>query len=133
MNLAELVAEICAETATSCEAAGLQFTSSTEVTTHPLDLDLPVHLQRMFRELTSNAIKHARATNLHFTASTQDGLLKTTLSDDGVGWSDDQDNADALSKGLKSLRRRAAQHGARIDWKSAPGEGTTVNIEVPLP
>ena len=84
LNLVELLDEICAETHASCQAAEIRFSSTVTVAPHPVELDLPVHLQRMVRELTSNCIKHARASALQLTARTDDGRLLLSLADNGI-------------------------------------------------
>jgi signal transduction histidine kinase len=132
LNLNDLLTEISAETQSACEAAGLTFHSTIDVGPVRLDLDLTVHLQRMIRELTSNCIKHARATELTLTATTGQGLLLLSLQDDGIGLPAGTDAGSPLGKGLSSLHKRAARHGATIEWSGAAGQGTTVDIQVPL-
>lgn len=130
LELSELLAEICTETAASCQAAGIDFEQQLSVDQHTVNLDLPTHLQRMIKELTTNSIKHAQATVIQLTARTEHDVLHLTFCDDGSGISADTNLPPG--KGLLSLRRRALQHGATIDWQPANTKGTMVTLKVPL-
>lgn len=130
MDLTMLMEEIRQELQASCEAAGLEFQANIDVRPISMTHELPVHLQRMVRELTSNCIKHAQATGLIFTAIDDEDHLLITIRDDGIGLPANAQNG--TGKGLTSMRRRANKHGATIDWTAAPDQGTTVNLKVPL-
>jgi signal transduction histidine kinase len=82
-------------------------------------------------EALQNAAKHAgpgAQASVEFTAS--DGALQFKVGDDGVGF--DQ-RAVRHGYGLINLRDRVEALGGRIEVVSAPGAGTTVRGEIPLP
>jgi signal transduction histidine kinase len=57
--------------------------------------------------------------------------LKLSLSDDGVGL--DTSAVDASSgHGIRNMRRVAEELGGSLDISSAPGEGTTITLSLPL-
>lgn len=82
------------------------------------------------QEALNNALKHARAGKIEVTLAQTAGGVTLTIADDGVGL----DTADANHKGglgLRGMQERAAQLGWRFTLRSAPGQGTTIHVEVP--
>ena len=86
---------------------------------------------RIAQEALQNAAKHAEATTVtvSLTASTE-GAVSLVVSDDGKGF-DPSTSQGAASFGLAGMRERAALLGAEIDVRSAPGQGTTVEVRLP--
>ncbi|MGH9179466.1 MAG: GAF domain-containing sensor histidine kinase [Acidimicrobiales bacterium] len=99
---------------------------------------LPPHVEtalfRIAQEALQNVAKHAGATSVHIGLATGDGLARLVVADDGRGFEVERAREarrpDAF--GLVGMQERAALAGARVNVVSAPGEGTTVTVEVPL-
>jgi signal transduction histidine kinase len=94
---------------------------------------LPVDRQRdlilMFKEALHNIIRHAAATAVEIRLVQSNGQLSVTLHDNGRGF----DPAAATEgMGLTNLRRRAAKHGGSVRIDSAPAQGTTLTISLPV-
>lgn len=92
-----------------------------------------VALFRMFQELLSNVRHHAEAEQVRAAvAYTQDGHALTLLvADDGVGF--DAAGYDLQrSHGLRRIAERAAFLGGSMRIASAPGQGTSVHVTLPL-
>ena len=92
---------------------------------------LPQHaiaLQRMMFELTTNAIRHARARTVTIATGDSEGGLQLQFDDDGCGF-----DAEGMERGhgLDSIARRAAEMGGRADISSRPGAGTRWRIALP--
>ncbi len=87
------------------------------------------------RELMTNTTRHARARAAEVVVRRQDQGVALTVRDDGGGI--DRDRArDALLHGhigLASCAERAEALGGRLDVASAPGEGTRVEVWLPVP
>ena len=60
-----------------------------------------------------------------------DGELVLTISDDGDGFSDN-DGHSAGSFGLIGMEERARLIGAELRLDSTPGQGTRVEVRLPL-
>jgi signal transduction histidine kinase len=91
------------------------------------------HLLRIAQEAITNAVRHASATNITVRLDYQPEAVCLTISDDGVGFQPD----DVLEKsighfGLRGLRGRAKKIGGILAIKSLLGEGTLIEIKVPL-
>jgi signal transduction histidine kinase len=92
-------------------------------------LSLPVRRNVLLvgLEALHNAARHADARHvvLHLKPEGQGWLL--TLSDDGTGLPARHSDS-ARGRGLRAMRRRAAEIGGSIDWISRQGHGTTVRL-----
>ncbi len=90
---------------------------------------------RIFQEMLSNVARHAQARSVRIRLYV-DGppapVLHLEVSDDGIGAA-----RGALdhprSYGVLGMRERAAHFGGRLSITSAPGRGTKVRLEMPLP
>lgn len=95
-------------------------------------------LFRIVQEALGNAVKHAQASEADVRLRVEPDRLVVTVRDDGVGFDPTapvQPSTDASSggQGLRSMRERAATAGLTLTITSAPGAGTTVQAEAPLP
>jgi len=71
------------------------------------------------------------------TLSYMDDLVVLDVQDDGVGMADQPAGADALRLdaggfGLVAMRERVAQLGGALLVESAPQQGTTVVVQIPV-
>jgi signal transduction histidine kinase len=98
-----------------------------DVAPSTLDAHQQETLVRIVREAVTNAIRHGRAS--HISVQFTDGphpLLR--VHDDGTGFDTVTVAARSAGFGLVSMRERAATLGASLAVRSAPGEGTTVEV-----
>ncbi|WP_353186266.1 sensor histidine kinase [Parapedobacter lycopersici] len=126
MGLESALADLCNymdTPATAVKFQGIGLRSS-----YPKPVLIGVY--RMVQELLNNAIKHAHATQIIVQCSDSDGCLFLTVEDDGVGFNIQLLVAKGL--GLKNIEDRVALLQGRMEIDSKPGEGTTVNIEIPV-
>src|SRR5438093_734864 len=85
---------------------------------------------QLAREALSNVGRHAEATTcrLSLIRTTDRALLE--VDDDGRGFDTTAQNGPG--QGLRNLRDRAASLGGELSIQSAPGEGTTVRVSIPI-
>jgi signal transduction histidine kinase len=105
----------------------------------PLPVELGINLDGRFpervevaayyvvAEALTNAAKHARPTAIWVAADVVDGRLRLTVRDDGIGGADP-----ANGSGLTGLTDRVEALGGTITVHSPPGEGTTLQVWLPL-
>ncbi len=118
-----------------CEA--LAYRTSTQVKTEfgPLpgdDLFQPGAQEAIFRiaqEALSNVARHARAQNVRLALHQDDQHIALVVSDDGQGF--DPTTAPA-GMGLGNIEQRASALQGRVTITSAPGQGTTLSVCLPL-
>jgi signal transduction histidine kinase len=85
---------------------------------------------RITQEALANIRRHARATHVVLLLEAVDATVTLTIRDDGIGF-DPERRSDARL-GLLGMRERAAGIGGRLLIASAPDEGTTVALTLPL-
>ena len=102
-------------------------------------LDLPpliaFQLLRVIQEALANVRKHAQAHHVWITfAQPEQRQLRMTIRDDGQGF--DQEAVGATvgkrSFGLASMRERAESLEGALAVESRPGEGTQIEMTIPL-
>lgn len=87
-------------------------------------------LYSIAREALNNILKHSQATEVKITLSKMDGNILFEIQDNGVG-------LDALQAGshsglgIKGMKERADQIGAKLTLQNIPERGTLLKIEVP--
>jgi signal transduction histidine kinase len=105
----------------------------------PQHLDVPLETAalvfRTAQEALLNVAKHARARTVEVTVSELPGHLVLEVADDGAGFdlAATRRTPRCSSLGLSLLADLAAADGARLDVRTAPGAGTTLRLETPLP
>jgi signal transduction histidine kinase len=96
-----------------------------------LDGRLPDHVEvaayYVVAEALTNTAKHARPTAIWVAADVVDGRLRLIVRDDGIGGADP-----ANGSGLTGLTDRVEALGGTITVHSPPGEGTTLQVWLPL-
>ena len=96
----------------------------------PVSLPVKEALYRITQEALNNVVKHARAKHVTVEMTCDPDLLGITVRDDGTGFDPRQTYPDHL--GLQTMRERVEQLGGTLSLNSAPGQGTTVEAQIPL-
>ena len=88
---------------------------------------------RVAREALRNVAEHAEATTVRVAVKRHDGTVMLTVADDGRGFDGTRraERADEGHLGLTLLEDLVAEAGGTLAVRSAPGAGTTVELEVP--
>jgi signal transduction histidine kinase len=94
-----------------------------------LPLTTKRHLIMYFKEVVHNCAQHAGATRVQIRISAGEQLC-IVFSDNGCGF---EPAAQSAGWGLDSLKKRAEELGGKATIDSRPGEGTVVELQVPLP
>ena len=85
---------------------------------------------RIMREALVNARKHAHASNVTLRMNHADAVCVLTLTDDGVGCASLEHVPGHL--GMATMRARANAEGGRLRFDSSPGQGTVVELSLPM-
>jgi PAS domain S-box-containing protein len=113
----------------------LQIDSSAEPLCEPNRLPPAVGVQliRIVQEALANVRKHAGSPDkIGVNLRVETGQLRLAIADNGAGFDPDAIGAEREHFGLKVMRQRADRVGGRLAVQSAPGEGTRVEVCVPL-
>ena len=88
----------------------------------------------IIRELVVNAVRHGHATTLNVAGTLHGGRLLFSVADDGCGF--DPATRPGMEQGhfgLEGVMERVKALDGTADIASAPGRGTRVSIDIPLP
>jgi signal transduction histidine kinase/ligand-binding sensor domain-containing protein len=95
-----------------------------------------VMLYRILQEALSNMIKHADAAEVQITVGRQGRHIRMVVQDDGRGFDAEEllhpDNS-SRGLGLTGFQERTKLLGGHFHCDSAPGCGTTLTFEIPIP
>lgn len=86
---------------------------------------------RVAQEALHNALRHSGAEQVDVTLARRDGGVVLRVTDDGSGFDPQQTRRAGRHLGLVSMRDRAGGVGGALTVESAPGKGTTIEMEVP--
>ncbi len=115
------------------EEAGVTARAMVTGTRHPLAPDTEAAILRTAQEGLANIRKHAQASDVVLTLSyLADGVI-LDIRDDGRGFDPGAvgERRDGTGLGLLGMRARLAEAGGTLTVESAPGEGTTLVVELP--
>jgi signal transduction histidine kinase len=119
--------------------SGISASVSTTGTPCPLPSKVEAMLFRVAQEALNNARKHARgARRVALTLSYMGETVTLDVRDDGAGFEPAREfgktrrNRESGGFGLKGMRERVEGVGGFLSVESAPGEGTTLTVELPV-
>jgi signal transduction histidine kinase len=83
------------------------------------------------QEALTNVARHAQATQVQVILATDETSFTLEVTDNGRGIQD-EDLQNLKSLGLLGMRERAGQLNGTVETRGAPGQGTTVELTLPL-
>lgn len=90
-------------------------------------------LVRIIQEALTNVRKHARANQVQVILEVDGSRARVIIQDDGAGFDPALlHTAPGQKYGLAFISERAAEVGGSVTLQSAPGQGTSVVVEVPV-
>jgi two-component system NarL family sensor kinase len=96
----------------------------------PLPVRVEVGLYRIAQEALANVLRHAEAHSATIQLAATPEEVRLTVTDDGRGFDPSETGADRY--GLVGLAERARLLGGRLDLQSRPGEGSRIDVVIPL-
>lgn len=111
------------------QTEALQITVNAVGITQRVENSKEIQLFRIIQELLTNVIKHAKASEVTVQFTEDEDELIIMVEDNGIGF-DPEKNYDGM--GLNNIRQRVSRTGGQLNIDSAPGNGTTVIINVPM-
>jgi two-component system sensor histidine kinase UhpB len=94
-----------------------------------LEPEVEIDVYRIVQEAVGNAARHSHARRIWIAAHIVDDTVRLVVGDDGVGF---DDAARDRGLGLDGMQERASIHGLEVAVRSKRGEGTRVEIVVPI-
>jgi signal transduction histidine kinase len=88
-----------------------------------------MHIYRICQEALQNIHKYANAKNCEITFANQDNQLQIKIKDNGAGF-DSEKSASGI--GIKNMNSRVQSINGKINIESKIGEGTLLNLLIPI-
>ena len=95
---------------------------------HILDPNTDIILYRMIQEIVNNIIKHASASSINVSITSDQDITTVRISDNGIGFDTGLLNYERPGIGLHNIANRAKMINATVDVKSEPGNGTIITL-----
>lgn len=117
------------------QAAGLDVVWNVETLPllNTLQPQMVLQIQRLLLEAFTNVLRHSNAGRIEVSASVGGDPPRMLLAveDNGVGFDSTLDRAQGV--GMGSMRARAKAIGADLAVRAAPGQGTRIELAIPVP
>jgi signal transduction histidine kinase len=117
------IQEFQARTGIRCRCRGLRQGAG-------LDAEPSLAVFRIFQEILTNVVRHAKATTLEVTVGADHDWFTLRVSDNGKGF-DPKLLSASRALGLLGMRERAGVHGGTVEWSGRRSGGTTVTVRLP--
>lgn len=127
-GVARVVADVAAQAALVSSGLELAFASSGRERALPAPVEQA--LVMVTRSLLANVVQHARASRCQVSLSWFDDEVCLDVVDDGVGFTPGDGRPDSF--GLRAVRERVARLDGDVEVDTAPGDGTAVQVRLPL-
>ncbi|MEP6664390.1 MAG: triple tyrosine motif-containing protein, partial [Verrucomicrobiota bacterium] len=129
-RLSDMVARMGETAKAMLPATPYIFEQSGDFSSARLPLDFRRNVMPIFKEALHNTNKHAHASQITIQVSCTNHYFQFTIRDNGQGF---DMKSTPLGNGLKNFQRRAKEMNAKLDLKSAPGEGTSITLTAKTP
>jgi signal transduction histidine kinase len=126
--IAHFASELFEGTATRC-----RLDLPHDLPARPLPPDVRHNIFLIVKEALTNALKHASAREVNVQAKVASGALEISIQDDGKGFTPPAPKVEGKRHGLENMRQRAETIGGVLTWQFPPGNGTCLQLTVPLP
>jgi signal transduction histidine kinase len=100
--------------------------------THRLPLEVETAAYRIIQEALTNVARHAGVSQVVVQVRVSEEALTLFVVDEGAGFDAEQATEATFTMGLAGMRERADLLGGTLRISSAPGEGTTIEAELPV-
>jgi len=95
-----------------------------------VDNFLEFNIYRIVQEALNNILKHSQATRVLIECNRVVDTLLVNVEDNGVGFVNDETKREGL--GLQNISNRVKMMNGNLNIRTAPNEGTVVEINVPI-
>jgi ligand-binding sensor domain-containing protein/signal transduction histidine kinase len=114
-----------------CEAKGIRLDVDIDKDIETLRLDPGVMrtLLLIAKEALNNSARHSGCKYVRVGIKAGSGEMRFLFADDGCGFASDRKSS---GHGLENMRLRAGKLGGGFNLRSSPGDGTVIEISVPL-
>jgi signal transduction histidine kinase len=119
------------------QVSGMKITTELEALDGALLRETELSLYRIAQEALNNVVKHSEATEARVVLKHETTGVRLTITDNGKGFdlhhptATEQNNSGKSGFGLNGIAERVRLLGGILHFRSAPGQGTTVETLLP--
>jgi PAS domain S-box-containing protein len=113
------------------EKTGVRCSMSSMIDDEGIDVARATAAFRVLQEALTNVARHAQATSVRVRLWTDGPQLRLEIRDNGRGI-EASTIGESTSLGLLGMTERVLSFGGSVDIRGAGGEGTTVDVSIPL-
>jgi two-component system nitrate/nitrite sensor histidine kinase NarX len=113
---------------------GVQVELELEIQHEPplvLPHDEATQVLRVLGESLQNVARHARARSVRVGLAREGDQVRLSVEDDGCGFDPERDGRGPGGFGLSIMRARASRLGGTLEVRTAPGQGTCLELRWP--
>jgi signal transduction histidine kinase len=115
------------------DASGIEFRVELDDIDRALPAEFEINFYRIVQECLNNVARHSQAKTASIVLRREPHALQLTVHDDGRGFVPGHDaHSENRGFGLKNIPERARMMGGEVRVRSNPGEGTRVELTVPV-
>ena len=118
---------LCKDTETN---TGIEIIFTCENLPASFDQRKQIYLYRIAQEAINNITKHSEADKATISISSCENCISLNIADNGKGF--DTDKHDSKGNGIMNIRERVQLLKGECRIYSSAGEGTRINIEIPV-
>jgi signal transduction histidine kinase len=96
-----------------------------------LPIDTSASMYRIVQEGLGNIFRHAQATHVRIDLGFADHTVSLAIEDNGIGI-DSKAPGERVGFGMDNLRKRVDDLGGTLDVRTTAGEGTRIEVKVPV-
>jgi signal transduction histidine kinase len=124
--------EIVGRTVSS--ASGIPIECELDNIDDALPENLRINFYRIVQESLNNVMKHSQATEVKIRVTRDDKRMILTVHDNGIGFipNNRPSKSGKSGFGLTGMQERAHSLGGVFRFRSAPAQGTTLTVEIPI-
>ena len=112
----------------AAESSGINFKTRLDDADEVFSKESALNLYRIVQECLTNILKHSRATHAHIDLACDVHEIELLITDDGCGFAE----GEKKGLGLKNITERARLLNGRLQIVSSPGQGTRIEINIPI-
>jgi PAS domain S-box-containing protein len=113
------------------EKTGVRCSTSSTIDDESVDAGRATAAFRVLQEALTNVARHAQATSVRVRLWTEGARLRLEVRDNGCGIPE-ATIGESTSLGLLGMKERVLSFGGTVEVHGASGEGTTVEVSIPL-
>jgi signal transduction histidine kinase len=103
------------------------FKSDEELSKINLSMEIRKNFYLIFKEALNNLVKYSEASRASVLVTCENRNISFVIRDNGVGF---DSNITNYGNGINNMKRRAAAINAELNIESAPGSGTSIQLNM---